>query len=218
MEILLQLPLSVHVRPCAQGRCGRCPPVSGVMSDLFFFFFTIPVPASASLTAKTHGPPHAAGASAGARGAHASHAFCSVAGGGGRARLASGGTHVGEYSADMCYTEGPDKACSSLGRQMMFPRVAHAVRRSFGRFIGSAGQAERNLKGLTAALCPVQGASCCGSGGAASMDGMRSSATGMQQRKTCQRSSWTARRGCFRRSSSCRGRRITCTMLTCCQT
>ena len=24
-----------HVRPCAQGRCGRCPPGSGVMSDLF---------------------------------------------------------------------------------------------------------------------------------------------------------------------------------------
>ena len=26
-------------RPCAQGRCGRCPPGSGVMSDLFFFVF-----------------------------------------------------------------------------------------------------------------------------------------------------------------------------------
>ena len=24
---------------CAQGRCGRCPPRSGVMSDLFFLFF-----------------------------------------------------------------------------------------------------------------------------------------------------------------------------------
>ena len=24
---------SAHVRPCAQGRCGRCPPGSGVMSD-----------------------------------------------------------------------------------------------------------------------------------------------------------------------------------------
>ena len=30
-----------YVRPCAQGRCGRCPPGSGVMSgsDLFFFLF-----------------------------------------------------------------------------------------------------------------------------------------------------------------------------------
>ena len=26
-----------RVRPCAQGRCGRCPPGSGVMSDLLFF-------------------------------------------------------------------------------------------------------------------------------------------------------------------------------------
>ena len=26
-----------RVRPCAAGRCGRCPPGSGVMSDLFFF-------------------------------------------------------------------------------------------------------------------------------------------------------------------------------------
>ena len=25
------------VCPCAQGRCGRCPPGSGLMSDLFFF-------------------------------------------------------------------------------------------------------------------------------------------------------------------------------------
>ena len=28
-----------HVRPCAQGRCGRCPPGSGVMSELFSFLF-----------------------------------------------------------------------------------------------------------------------------------------------------------------------------------
>ena len=33
---------SAHVRPCAQGRCDRCPPGSGVMSDFFFFFFFVP--------------------------------------------------------------------------------------------------------------------------------------------------------------------------------
>ena len=44
----------------------------------------------------------------------------------------------GEYGADM---EGPDKACSALGRQMMLPaaslgaRVAHAVKRSLGRSV-----------------------------------------------------------------------------------
>lgn len=27
------------VRPCAQGRCGRYPPGSGVTSDLFFLVF-----------------------------------------------------------------------------------------------------------------------------------------------------------------------------------
>ena len=32
---------SAHVRPCAQGRCGRCPPGSGVMSIfIFLLFFT----------------------------------------------------------------------------------------------------------------------------------------------------------------------------------
>ena len=30
---------SAHVRPCAQGRCGRCPPGSGVMSDFLIFYF-----------------------------------------------------------------------------------------------------------------------------------------------------------------------------------
>ena len=30
-------PSFARVRPCAQGRCGRCPPGSGVMSNLFFF-------------------------------------------------------------------------------------------------------------------------------------------------------------------------------------
>ena len=35
-----------HVRPCAQGRCGRCPPGSGVMSDLFFFFLSKAIPVS----------------------------------------------------------------------------------------------------------------------------------------------------------------------------
>ena len=32
---------SAHVRPCAQGRCDRCPPGSGVMSDFFFHFFSL---------------------------------------------------------------------------------------------------------------------------------------------------------------------------------
>ena len=35
----LRLILFAHVRPCAQGHFGRCPPGSGVMSDLFFLFF-----------------------------------------------------------------------------------------------------------------------------------------------------------------------------------
>ena len=30
---------SAHFRPCAQGRCGRCTPGSGVMSEFFFCFF-----------------------------------------------------------------------------------------------------------------------------------------------------------------------------------
>ena len=62
--------------------------------------------------------------------------------------------------------EGPDKACSTLGRQVMLPlchgglglhmqsdEVSHAA------FVAGAGQAERNLKGrpLAAALCSLQG-------------------------------------------------------------
>ena len=37
---------------CAQGRCGRCPPGSSVMSDLFFFvnFFLVSSPAALSGT------------------------------------------------------------------------------------------------------------------------------------------------------------------------
>ena len=35
---------SAHVRPCAQGRCGRCPPRSGVMSDSYFYFAFLPHP------------------------------------------------------------------------------------------------------------------------------------------------------------------------------
>ena len=31
--------LQSYVRPCAQGRCGRCPPGSGVMSDFYYYFF-----------------------------------------------------------------------------------------------------------------------------------------------------------------------------------
>ena len=30
---------SAHVRPCAQGRCGRCPFGFGVMPDIFFVVF-----------------------------------------------------------------------------------------------------------------------------------------------------------------------------------
>ena len=34
-----RLPTADTVRPCAQGRCGRCPPGSGVMSGFYLFFF-----------------------------------------------------------------------------------------------------------------------------------------------------------------------------------
>ena len=71
---------------------------------------------------------------------------------------------VGEYGADM---EGPDKACSTLGRQMMLP-LRHgglglhmhmqSDEVSDAAFVSGAGQAERNLKGRPAALCPLQGA------------------------------------------------------------
>ena len=80
---------------------------------------------------------------------------------------------VAEYGADM---EGPDKACSTLGRQVMLQlrhggpglhmqseEVSDAV------FMAGAGQAERNLTGHRAALCPLRGAraALCGSGAAA---------------------------------------------------
>ena len=66
---------------------------------------------------------------------------------------------VGEYGADM---EGPDKACSTLGRQMMLP-LRHgglgmhmqSDEVSDAAFVAGAGQAERNLKGRPAALCPL---------------------------------------------------------------
>ena len=68
---------------------------------------------------------------------------------------------VGEYGADM---EGPDKVCSKLGRQMMLP-LRHgwiglhmpSDEVSDAAFVAGAGQAELNLKGRPAALCPLQG-------------------------------------------------------------
>ena len=68
---------------------------------------------------------------------------------------------VRECSADM---EGPDKACSTLGRQMMLP-LRHgglglhmqSDEVSDAAFVAGAGQAERNLKGRPAALSPLQG-------------------------------------------------------------
>ena len=70
---------------------------------------------------------------------------------------------VGEYGADM---DGPDKVYSTLGRQMMLP-LRHgglglhiqSDEVSDAAFVAGAGQAERNLKGCRAALCPLQGAS-----------------------------------------------------------
>ena len=69
---------------------------------------------------------------------------------------------VGEYGADM---EDPDKACSTLGRQMMLP-LRHgglglhmqSDEVSDTAVVAGAGQAERNLKGRPAALWPLQGA------------------------------------------------------------
>ena len=70
---------------------------------------------------------------------------------------------VGEYVANM---EGPDKECSRLGMQMALPLRHGAQGRcvqpdglSDAAFVAGAGQAERNLKGLPAALCPLQSAS-----------------------------------------------------------
>ena len=58
--------------------------------------------------------------------------------------------------------EGPDKACSALGKQMMLP-LRHGLHTQSGEvadaaFVAGACQVERNLKGLSAALCPLQGA------------------------------------------------------------
>ena len=70
---------------------------------------------------------------------------------------------VGEYGADV---EGPDKACSTLGKQMMLSlrpggRGLHmqADEVSDATFVAGAGQAERNLKGRPVVLCPLQRAS-----------------------------------------------------------
>ena len=70
---------------------------------------------------------------------------------------------VGEYGADM---DGPDMACSALGRRMMLPLRHGGLRLhiqsgevSDAVFVDGAGQAERNLKGRPAALCPLPGAS-----------------------------------------------------------
>ena len=61
--------------------------------------------------------------------------------------------------------EGPDKACSALGRQMMLPLrhgglglYMQSDEVSDAAFVAGAGQAERNLKGRPAALCALQGA------------------------------------------------------------
>ena len=70
---------------------------------------------------------------------------------------------VGEYGAGM---EGPDMACSELGRQMTLP-LRHgglglhmlSEEASDAAFVAGAGQAERNLKGRQAVLYPLQGAS-----------------------------------------------------------
>ena len=115
---------------------------------------------------------------------------------------------VGECGADM---EGPDKACITLGWQMMLP-LRHgwlglhmqSDEVSDAAFVAGAGEAEPNLKRRPAAFCPLQGlvAPPCGGGGAAFTHGTRSSANGTQQRRTCRRSSWTARRGYFGRSCS----------------
>ena len=66
-----------------------------------------------------------------------------------------------ECGADL---EGPDKACSTLGRQMMLP-LRHgglAVHMQLDEvldaaFVAGADQAERNRKGRPAALCPLLG-------------------------------------------------------------
>ena len=69
---------------------------------------------------------------------------------------------VGEYGAD---AEGPDRACSTMGRQMMLPLRygglglhMQSYEVSDAASVVSDGQAERNLKGRPAALCPLQGA------------------------------------------------------------
>ena len=70
-----------------------------------------------------------------------------------------------DHWTDGADIEGPDKACSTLGRQMMLP-LRHgglglhmqSDRVSDAAFVAGVGQAERNLKGRSAALCPLQGA------------------------------------------------------------
>ena len=49
---------SAHVRPCAQGRCGRCPPGSGVMSKKFLFFFFVLVKDNTLQVYLTHDDRH----------------------------------------------------------------------------------------------------------------------------------------------------------------
>ena len=69
---------------------------------------------------------------------------------------------VGEYGDVL---EGPDRACSKLGRQMMLPLrhgglglPVQSDEVSDTAFVAGAGQAERNLKGRPAVLCSLQGA------------------------------------------------------------
>ena len=47
---------SAHVRPCAQGRCGRCPPGSGVMSDVFCVYLLCMLAVSVLRSCRLQGP------------------------------------------------------------------------------------------------------------------------------------------------------------------
>ena len=72
---------------------------------------------------------------------------------------------VGECGADM---KGPDKVCSTLGWEKMLPlrhgglglHMPSDEAFDAALLASGAGQAERNLKGRPAALCPLQGRSC----------------------------------------------------------
>ena len=70
---------------------------------------------------------------------------------------------VGEYGADK---ESPDKACRTLGRQMILPLLHGGLglrmqsdKVSDAAFVAGAGQGECYVKGRPATLCPLQGPS-----------------------------------------------------------